>query len=186
MDITTRSLAHARSRTNHSLRAWFAADARHYTPRQLRIFTSSLFFLLAVGCSTGITVHDEDRAAELVADCLAAFKSNEGIHLAYEWTDERFKEEMPFSEFSKIVSSIRNKNQGADIRLVGYEIIKSREAIIVYANSKISEEEMHFKFILVGTKHKDYYLLNLSTNDSGFNKNEMYKEYRQSIVVKGV
>ena len=152
----------------------------------MRILASSLFFLLVVGCNIGITVHDEDRAAELVADCLAAFKSDEGIHLAYEWTDDRFKEEMPFSEFSKIVSSIRNKNQGADIRLVGYEIIRSKEAIIVYANSRISEEKIHFKFILAGTKHKDYYLLNLSTNDSGFNKNGIYKEYRQSIVVKGV
>ena len=152
----------------------------------MRILASSLFFLLVVGCNIGITVHDEDRAAELVADCLAAFKSDEGIHLAYEWTDDSFKEEMPFSEFSKIVSSIRNKNQGADIRLVGYEIIRSREAIIVYANSLISEEKMHFKFILAGTKHKDYYLLNLSTNDSGFNKSGIYKEYRQSIVVKGV
>jgi hypothetical protein len=152
----------------------------------MRIFASSLFFLLVVGCNIGIAVHDEDRAAELVVDCLAAFKSNEGIHLAYEWTDDRFKEEMPFSEFSKFVSSIRNKNQGADIRLVGYEITRSKEAIIVYANSKISEEKMYFKFILAGTKHKDYYLLNLSTNDSGFNKNGIYKEYRQSIVVKGV
>ena len=178
--------ANACSRTKCPLRAHFAADSGRYTPKQMRIFASSLFFLLVVGCSTGITVHDEDRAAELVADCLAAFKSNEGIHLAYEWTDDRFKEEMPFSEFSKIVSSIRNKNQGADIRLVGYEIIRSKEAIIVYANSKISEEKMHFKFILAGTKHKDYYLLNLSTNDSGFNKNGIYKEYRQSIVVKGV
>ena len=152
----------------------------------MRIFASSLFFLLVVGCNIGITVHDEDRAAELVADCLAAFKSNEGIHLAYEWTDDKFKEEMPFSEFSKFVSSIRNKNQGADIRLVGYEIIKSKEVIIVYASSKISEEKMHLKFILAGTKHKDYYLLKLSTNGSGFNKNGIYKEYRQSIVVKGV
>lgn len=152
----------------------------------MRIFTSSLLFLLLVGCSTGITVHDEDRAAELVADCLAAFKSDEGIHLAYEWTDDRFKEEVPLSEFSKIVSSIRNKNRGADIRLVGYEIITSREAIVVYANSKTDEEEIHFKFILAGTKHKDYYLLNLSTNDSGFNKNGIYMEYRQSIIVKGV
>jgi len=152
----------------------------------MRIFTSSLFFLLLVGCNIGITVHDEDRAAELVTDCLTAFKSNEGIRLAYEWTDDRFKEEVPFSEFFKTVSSIRNKNQGADIRLVGYEIIRSRESIIVYATSEIGEEKMHFKFILAGTKHKDYYLLNLSTNDSGFNKNEIYKEYRQSIVVKGV
>ena len=152
----------------------------------MRIFASSLFFLLVVGCNTGITVHDEYRAAELVADCLAAFKSNEGIHLAYEWTDDRFKEEMPFSEFFKIVSSIRNKNQGADIRLVGYEIIRSNEAIIVYANSKINEEKMHFKFILIGTKHKDYYLLKLSTNDSGFNKNGFYREYKHPIVVKGV
>ena len=155
-------------------------------PGRVRTFASSLFFLLVVGCSTGITVHDEDRAAELVADCLASFKSNEGIHLAYEWTDDRFKEEVPLSEFSKIVASIRNKNQGADIRLVGYEVISSKEAIIVYATSKVSEAEMHFKFVLAGTKHKDYYLLNLSTNDSGFNKNRIYKEYRQSIVVKGV
>ena len=155
-------------------------------PGLMRIFASPLFFLLVFGCSTGITVHDEVRAAELVADCLAAFKSSEGIHLAYEWTDDRFKEEKPFIEFSKIVSSIRKMNQGADIRLVGYEIIRSREAIIVYANSKISKEKIYFKFTLAGTKHKDYYLLSLSANDSGFNKNGIYKEYRQSIVVKGV
>ena len=85
-----------------------------------------------------------------------------------------------------MVASIRNQNQGADIRLAGYEIIRSREAIIVYADSKLSEEKMYFKFILSGTKHKDYYLLDLRFNDSGFNKKGVYKEYRQSIVVKGV
>ncbi|MDH3220795.1 MAG: hypothetical protein OEO19_14780 [Gammaproteobacteria bacterium] len=152
----------------------------------MRIFASFLFILLVVACNTGIAVHDGGRAAELVADCLAAFKSNEGIHLAYEWTDDRFKEGMPFSEFSRMVASIRNQNQGADIRLAGYEIIRSREAIIVYADSKLSEEKMYFKFILSGTKHKDYYLLDLRFNDSGFNKKGVYKEYRQSIVVKGV
>ena len=152
----------------------------------MRIFASSLFFLLVVGCNIGITVHDENRAAELVADCLEAFKSNEGVHLAYEWTDDKFKEEIPFSKFSKIVSSIRNKNQGADIRLAGFEITGSKEKIVVYANSKTSEGEIYLKFTLTGTKHKDYYLFNLSINDSGFTKNEIYKEYRQPIVVKGL
>jgi len=152
----------------------------------MKKFIPLLFILLVAGCNTGIAVHDGDRAAELVADCLAAFKSNEGIQLAYAWTDDRYKEEMPFSEFSRFVASIRNRNQGADIRLLGYEIIRSSEAIIVYADSSASEEKMHFRFVLSGTKHKDYYLLDLSTSDSGFDKNGIYKAYRQAVVVKGV
>jgi hypothetical protein len=132
-----------------------------------------LFFLLVIGCSTGIVVHDETRAAELIVDFLSGFKSDKGKKLSYEWTDDRFKEEVSLGEFSRIVSSIRSKNQGA-------------ETIIVYASSEVNEAKMYFRFILVGTKSKDYYLLNLDINDSEFSKKGIYKEYEQSILVKGV
>jgi hypothetical protein len=145
-----------------------------------------LFFLLVIGCSTGIVVHDETRAAELIVDFLSGFKSDKGKKLSYEWTDDRFKEEVSLGEFSRIVSSIRSKNQGAEIRLVGYEIFGPVETIIVYASSEVNEAKMYFRFILVGTKSKDYYLLNLDINDSEFSKKGIYKEYEQSILVKGV
>ncbi|MHC4929260.1 MAG: hypothetical protein ACYTFU_06230 [Planctomycetota bacterium] len=145
-----------------------------------------LFFLLVIGCSTGIVVHDETRAAELIVDFLSGFKSDKGKKLSYEWTDDRFKEEVSLGEFSRIVSSIRSKNQGAEIRLIGYEIFGPVETIIVYASSEVTEGKMYFRFILVGTKSKDYYLLNLDINDSEFSKKGIYKEYEQSILVKGV
>jgi len=154
--------------------------------RGMRNSTLYLFLLLVVGCSTGIVVHDENRAAELIVDFLSGFKSDKGKQLSYEWTDDRFKEEVSLSEFSQIVSSIRNKNQGADIRLVGYEIFGPVETIIVYASSEVSEEKMYFRFILVGTKSKDYYLLNLDINDSEFSKEGIYKEYGQSILIQDV
>jgi hypothetical protein len=152
----------------------------------MRNSTLYLFLLLILGCSTGIIVHDENRAAELIVDFLSGIKSDKGKQLSYEWTDDRFKEEVSISEFSRIVSSIRNKNQGADIRLVGYEISGSVETIIVYASSEVSEGKMYFRFILVGTKFKDYYLLNLDINDSEFSKEGIYKEYGQSILIQGV
>ena len=139
-----------------------------------------------MGCSTGIIVHDEHRAAELIIDFLSGLKSDEGKQLSYEWTDDSFKEEVSPSEFSRIVSSIRNKNQGADIRLVGYEIFGPVETIVVYASSEIGEEKMYFRFILVGSKSKDYYLLTLDINDSGFDIEGIYKEYEQSLVIQGV
>lgn len=148
--------------------------------------TLYLFLLLVAGCSTGIVVHDENRAAELIIDFLTGFKSDKGKQLSYAWTDDRFKKEVSLSEFSRIVSSIRNKNQGADIRLVGYEIFGSVETIIVYASSEVSEGKMYFRFILVGTKTKDYYLLNLDVNDSEFSKEGIYKKYGQSILIQGV
>jgi hypothetical protein len=152
----------------------------------MRNSTLYLFLLLVVGCSTGIIVHDENRAAELIVDFLSGIKSDKGKQLSYEWTDDRFKEEVSFSEFSRIVSSIRNKNQGADIRLVGYEIFGPVETINVYASSETSEGKIFFRFILVGTKSKDYYLLNLDINDSEFSKEGIYKEYGQSIFIQGV
>jgi len=152
----------------------------------MKSFALHLVLLLIVGCSIGVTVHDEDRAAELIVDFLSAFKSDKDIHLSYEWTDDRFKEEVSFSEFSRIVSSIRIRNQGADIRLIGYEIFGSEEVIFVYASSDVSDGKMYFKFALVGTKYKDYYLLNLSVNDSGFDKKGIYKDYGKSIAIQGV
>ena len=154
--------------------------------RGMRNSTLYLFFLLVIGCSTGIVVHDETRAAELIVDFLSGFKSDKGKKLSYEWTDDGFKEEVSISEFSRIVSFIRNKNQGAEIRLVGYEIFGPVETIIVYANSEVSEGKIYFRFILVGTKSKDYYLLNLDINDSGFSKKGIYKEYGQPILIQGV
>ena len=152
----------------------------------MKSFILHLVPLLVVGCSIGITVHDEDRAAELIVDFLSALKSSEGIHLSYEWTDNKYKEEVSFDEFSQIVAFVRSKNQGADIRVTGYETFGAEETIVVYANSDISAGKMYFKFVLVGTKPKDYYLLNLSINDSMFDKTGIYRDYGQSIVIQGV
>jgi hypothetical protein len=145
-----------------------------------------LFLLLVAGCSTGIVVHDEVRAAELIIDFLSGFKSDKGKQLSYEWTDDKFKEEVSPGEFSSIVASIRNRNQGADIRLVGYEIFGAVETIIVYAISEVSEERIFFRFILVGTKSRDYYLLKLDVNDSEYRKEGVYNEYDRSILVQGL
>lgn len=153
---------------------------------KMKNFFLPLILLLLVGCSIGITVHDEDRAAELIVDFLSALKSSEGIHLSYDWTDNKYKEEVSFDEFSQIVASIRSKNQGADIRVTGYETFGAKEAIVVYANSDISAGKMYFRFGLVGTRPKDYYLLNLNINDSEFDKTGIYKDYGQSIVIQGV
>ena len=87
----------------------------------MRIFTLGLFLLLLSGCSTGVVVHDQDRAAELVVDCLTAFKSDDGIKLSYAWTDDKYKVAVSADEFARIVSTIRSKNQGADIHLDGFE-----------------------------------------------------------------
>ena len=145
-----------------------------------------IFILLFVGCSSGVIVHDQARAAEVVVDFLSSLKSDPGIKLAYEWTDDRFKQRVSFTEFSQIASSIRDKNLGADIHLVGYEVFGSKETLVVYANSEGGEEKMYLKFSLVGTKSKDYYLIDLTTNDTGFSKTGVYREYGKSIIIRGV
>jgi len=154
--------------------------------KRLKGFTLLLFVLSMVGCNTGIIVHDQIRAAELIVDFLSGLKSDEGSQLSYEWTDDEFKKEVSQSEFSRIVASIREQNQGADIRVLGYEVFGPVETIFIYANSEVDEGTMYFRFILVGTKSKDYYLLTLDTSDSEFAKKGIYSEYEQSIIIQGV
>jgi hypothetical protein len=154
--------------------------------KRMRGSTLFLFLLLIVGCNTGIIVHDQSRAAELIVDFLSGFKSDEGRQLSYDWTDDGFKEEVSRSEFSRMVFSIRKQNLRADIRVVGYEVFGPVETIFVYANSEVDEGKTYFRFILVGTKTKDYYLLNLDTSDSEFAKKGVYSEYEQSIIIQGV
>ena len=152
----------------------------------MKPFSLLLLLLLLPGCDIGITVHDEDRAAELTVDFLSALKSREGMPLSYDWTDDRYKKQVSFDDFSHIVAALRDKNQGADIGLDGYETFGSTEAIVVYASSGTASRKLYFKFVLVGTKTKDYYLLGLSIDDSAFEKKGIYSDYPQSIVVKGV
>jgi hypothetical protein len=152
----------------------------------MRRFTLCMFLLLMVGCNTGIIVHDQNRAAELIVDFLSGFKSDEGRQLSYEWTDDEFKEGVSLSEFSRMVYSIRQQNQGADIRVVGYEVFGPVETIFIYANSEVDVGKTYFRFILVGTKSKDYYLLTLDTSDSEFPKKGIYGEYEQAIIIQGV
>ena len=142
--------------------------------------------LLLAGCSSGVIVHDQTRAAELVVDFLTSLKTGPGVKLAYEWTDDSYKEKVSFTRFSGIAASIRDRNLGADIRLAGYEVFGPKETIVVYANSKPGDGKMYFRFSLVGTRSRDYYLLNFSTSDSVFGKKGIYREYGESIVVKGV
>lgn len=145
-----------------------------------------VFLLLITGCSSGVIVHDQTRAAELIVDFLTSLKSGPGIKLAYEWTDDRYKEKISFAQFSRIAAAIRGKNLGADIKLAGYEVFGPKETLVVYANSKPNEGNMYFRFSLVGSKSRDYYLSNFTTSDSVFSKKGIYREYGQSIVVEGV
>ena len=142
--------------------------------------------LLVAGCSSGVATHDAYRAAELVVDFFTGLKSTEGTRLAYAWTDDRFKQEASFDEFSQIVAFIRKTNGGAEIRLIGFEVFGRKETLVVYANSKTEAAEMHFKLTLAGTKNKDYYLLALDVGDSAFAKTGVYREYPESIVIEGV
>lgn len=152
----------------------------------MRDYTLFLFLLLIVGCNTGIIVHDQYRAAELIVDFLTGFKTDEGKQLSYEWTDDNFKEDVSLSEFSRKVASIRLQNQQADIQLLGYEVFGPVETIIVYASSEVDAGSIYFRFVLVGTKTKDYYLLSFDTGDSEFLNKGIYREYEQSIIIDGV
>ena len=152
----------------------------------MRHFTFLLFLLLLTGCDTGIVVHDETRAAELVVDFLSGFKTDNGVELSYAWTDDKFKEKVSADEFARIVSSIRRENQGADIKLDGFEFFGPVEAITLHASSQNSAGKTWFKFMLVGSRAKDYYLLELKTGDAGFAKEGEYREYSPPIIIHGV
>ena len=154
--------------------------------REMRTFALAFLLFVTAGCSIGVTVHDEDRASELIVDFLSSLKTDQGIQLAYDWTDDRFKKEVSPDKFAQIVSTIRQKNSGTDIRLVGYETFGAEEAITVYAFSENSQGKLYFKFTLVGTKHKDYNLLNFGLNDVGFETKGVYRDYGNTVIIHGV
>ena len=142
--------------------------------------------LLLAACSAGITTHDGTRAAELTVDFFSSLKTDQGVQTAYDWTDDSYKKETSLARFKKLVASVRSKNSGADIRLLGYETFGSREMIIVYAISERDNKELHFKLSLIGTKLKDYYLLDFKTGTDDFGKDGIYRDYEKSIIISGV
>jgi hypothetical protein len=115
----------------------------------MRTLALTLILLLAQGCSSGIVVHDQYRAAELIVDFLSSLKSAEGIQLAYAWTDDRYKQETSASEFVRIVARIRNLNQGAEIQLTGYETFGPVELLNIYASSGTGESRLYFRSVRI-------------------------------------
>jgi len=154
----------------------------------MRLFklTVILILLLAAGCSTGIVVHNEARAAELIIDFLTALKSTEGIEQAYAWTDDRFKQEISADEFRRIVARLRNQNLGAEIRLNGYEVFGPVELFNVYASSSPEQGKLYFRFVLTGSNATDYYLLKLDVSESGFSREGTYRAYRDALSIDGL
>ncbi len=148
---------------------------------------AALLVVLALsGCSAGITTHDAVRATELIADFLSSLQTEQGLQTAYDWTDDDYKAEVPFAEFTRIIWSIRTKNSGADVRLGGYETFGSKEMIVIYADSATDDGQLHFKFSLTGTKLKDYYLRHLSVNDEGYAKDGIYRDFEEPVIVRGL
>lgn len=152
----------------------------------MRLLALALLMLSLSGCSTGIIVHDQVRAAELIVDFLSSLKSAPGIALAYDWTGDKYQEAVSFNEFSRMVSSIRQRNRGADIELIGYEVFGAKESMIVYAHSAGDAGETFFKFALFGSKTRDYHLVGLNTSNTVFSKSGIYRKYGRTIIVRGV
>lgn len=153
----------------------------------MRILLSCLLLVaLLPGCSTGVIVHDQHRAAELVNDFLTAIKSDEGIDLAYAWTDDQYKQTVTRSQFARIVARIRYQNQLAEIKLIGFEIYGPVEMMSVYAMSETDKKQLFFKFTLSGSKASDYYLLDLKTSNKEIDKKGHYQEYQNPRLIDGV
>ena len=143
-----------------------------------------LMLTLSAGCDSGVVVHDSDRAAALLVDFLTALKSEEGKRQAYAWSDDRFKEAISAAEFERMVASIRSKNRGAAIHLTGYEVFGPVELLNVYARSTALQDRLYFRFILFGSKSRDYYLLQLDVKESGFEKEGRFAAYPDLISVE--
>jgi len=150
------------------------------------LFVGLLLMASSQGCSTGVIVHDQYRAAELVTDFLTSLKSEAGIDLSYAWTDDRYKQAVSRSQFARIVAQLRNRNQLAEIKLTGFETYGPVELISVYAQSKMDNEPLFFRFTLTGSKSSDYYLLDLKIQSRAFEKEGRYLEYEQSLLIEGV
>ncbi len=145
-----------------------------------------LIALLLCGCHPGVTVHDQVRASELVVDFLSSLESPEGVRKAYEWTDDRFKQEMSLEEFVRWMAFVRERNARADVKLVAFEVFGPVDRINVYANSVGRLEKLYFRFTLVGNKVKDYYLLELRVDDAEQRQDGIYRRYEQPVVVPDV
>ena len=142
--------------------------------------------LCLTACDSGVIVHDEMRGAELIVDFLSTLQSSDGVRTCYEWTDDSYKESTSFAEFAEMVSGIRRINQGAEIRVNGYEVFGPRNLIVVYASSAPGDGHLYLRFALIGTKTEDYYLLNLNIDSAEFEKEGIYRDYNEEITVKGV
>ena len=157
-----------------------------YADKCIKAAILSTLLILVSGCSTGVIVHDQIRAGQLVIDFLNALKTDEGIELAYEWTDDRYKEQVSRAQFVRMIANLRVRNERADILLQGFETYGPVELITLFAMSKPERGDLYLRFDLYGTKTKDYYLLQFVSADTPFEHEGVYQDYNERIEISGV
>lgn len=138
------------------------------------------------GCSLEVTVHDEDRAADLAKQHLAQIISGSDTREVYDNAHDKFKENLDFNEFDAFVTRIRSQIPNRPLEIVGYETFGAKQAIIVYAQSLSESTSVFFKLSYIGTKSKDYKLLGFHINGSDYKKSGLYRDYRAPLRVGDV
>ena len=152
----------------------------------MRSILQIFLIIILGGCTVNLTVHDEDRAAQIVKKFLTDIQTNKGIEAAYKSTHDKFKESVSFEQFAKVILNIRNLNSKSIIRIVGYETTGTEEVILIYAFSNREAQKIYYQFALVGTKYKDYSLYNINLRDHAFKTGGLYKEFPKHLDVPGV
>jgi len=147
------------------------------------LLTVGLSLLMGCSVSLDVTVHDEDKAADLARVFLEQIKSEAGMKVAYDNAHKELREYEVFEVFFSGISQLLKYNAGSTISIFGYETMGTNEAIFVYAKSIVGGSNLYYRFTFIGSKSKGYKLLNFNANSKGYEYKGSYSNYVYPIGV---
>jgi len=144
--------------------------------------------LFVSGCSLNLdlTVHDEDKAAELTKQYFNLLGTESGILSSYKNSHEKLRETVPEKQFLNGMKNLYEMTQRATITLTAYETYGTEEAIAIYAHAIDNDKKLFFRATYLGTKSKGYKLLNFNGNDRGYEHKGIYKSFANPVIVQQI
>jgi len=146
-------------------------------------FLIAFLMMCVAGCSLDLTVHDEDKAAELAAQYFNRLGEDGGIIFSYKNSHKKLRETVSEEQFLIGMQNIYRMIENSKIKLTAYETYGTEEAIAIYASAKDNDKELFFRATYLGTKSKGYRLFNFNGNDRGYEHKGLYKEFATPFVV---
>lgn|SRR5574341_27370 len=142
---------------------------------------SVIGFALLVSCSTLITCHDENRAANKAILFAKVTLLQHNLKDGYLFLSDNFKEKFTFEKFSQLISELHPSLYPLWITAEGFGPIPGQKAMNIFLHGENGLEKFYYRFVMEGTSGTGYTVSGIFRSKKPYLESKLKRKLRRPI-----